>query len=90
MLRNWLVCGDAGPVTQALLEEILVDPASTGPEPSDRIAVAHTGDEAVALVPLPSVTDEHDEAGPGVLADALLESGRGPRTAGLDGDGRPR
>ncbi|MEU0614406.1 PucR family transcriptional regulator ligand-binding domain-containing protein [Streptomyces albogriseolus] len=80
--------GDGGPVTQALLEEILVDPASTGPEPSDRIAVAHTGDEAIALVPLPSVTDEHDEAGPGVQADALLESVRGPLTAGLDGDGR--
>ncbi|WP_225654695.1 PucR family transcriptional regulator [Streptomyces pseudogriseolus] len=80
--------GDGGPVTQALLEEILVDPAATGPEPSDRIAVAHTGDEAVALVPLPSVTDEHDTAGPGVPADALLESVRGPLTAGLDGDGR--
>ncbi|MGA5122016.1 PucR family transcriptional regulator [Streptomyces pseudogriseolus] len=80
--------GDGGPVTQALLEEILVDPAATGPEPSDRIAVAHTGDEAVALVPLPSVTDEHDQAGPGVPADVLLESVRGPLTAGLDGDGR--
>ncbi|MFZ4150761.1 PucR family transcriptional regulator [Streptomyces pseudogriseolus] len=80
--------GDGGPVTQALLEEILVDPAATGPEPSDRIAVAHTGDEAVALVPLPSVTDEHDTGGPGVPADALLESVRGPLTAGLDGDGR--
>ncbi|MEU2565539.1 MULTISPECIES: PucR family transcriptional regulator [Streptomyces] len=80
--------GDGGPVTQALLEEILVDPASTGPEPSDRIAVAHSGDEAIALVPLPSVADEHDEAGPGVLADALLESVRRPLTAGLDGDGR--
>ncbi|MDT6988466.1 PucR family transcriptional regulator [Streptomyces lusitanus] len=80
--------GDGGPVTQALLEEILVDPAATGPEPSDRIAVAHAGDEAVALVPLPSVTDEHEAAGPGVPADALLESVRGPLTAGLDGDGR--
>ncbi|MDN3270439.1 PucR family transcriptional regulator [Streptomyces sp. MA15] len=80
--------GDGGPVAQALLEEILVDPAATGPEPSDRIAVAHTGDEAVALLPLPSVTDEHDEAGPGVPADALLEAVRGPLAAGLDGDGR--
>ncbi|MEV7015136.1 PucR family transcriptional regulator ligand-binding domain-containing protein [Streptomyces sp. NPDC093991] len=79
---------DGGPVTQALLEEILVDPAAAGPEPSDRIAVAHTGDEAVALLPLPSVTGEHDEAGPGVPADALLEAVRGPLTAGLDGDGR--
>ncbi|MEU1079247.1 PucR family transcriptional regulator ligand-binding domain-containing protein [Streptomyces sp. NPDC005908] len=79
---------DGGAVTQALLEEILVDPASTGTEPSDRIAVAHTGDEAIALVPLPSVTGEHDDGGAGVLADALLESVRGPLTAGLDGDGR--
>ncbi|MFB6704559.1 PucR family transcriptional regulator [Streptomyces sp. NPDC056333] len=43
-----------GPVAQALLEEILVDPAVTGPDSADRIAVAHTGDEAVALVPLPA------------------------------------
>ncbi|WP_371103465.1 PucR family transcriptional regulator, partial [Streptomyces sp. PU_AKi4] len=79
---------DGGPVTQALLEEILVDPASTGPEHSDRIAVAHTGDEAIALVPLPSVTGEHDGSGTGILADALLASVRDPLTAGLDGDGR--
>jgi len=44
---------DGGPVAQALLEEILVDPRSAGAGPSDRIAVAHTGDEAVALLPLP-------------------------------------
>ncbi|MER6623855.1 PucR family transcriptional regulator ligand-binding domain-containing protein [Streptomyces sp. NPDC000931] len=79
---------DGGPVTQALLEEILVDPASTGPEHSDRIAVAHTGDEAIALVPLPSVTGEHDGSGTGILADALLAAVRDPLTAGLDGDGR--
>ncbi|MGW4026676.1 PucR family transcriptional regulator [Streptomyces sp. NPDC005009] len=79
---------DGGPVTQALLEEILVDPTATGPEHSDRIAVAHTGDEAIALVPLPSVTGEHDGSGTGVLADALLASVRDPLTAGLDGDGR--
>ncbi|MFF8101471.1 PucR family transcriptional regulator [Streptomyces sp. NPDC016640] len=79
---------EGGPVAQALLEEILVDPASTGPEHFDRIAVAHTGDEAVALVPLPAVTGEHDGSGTGVLADALLESVRGPLTAGLRDDGR--
>lgn len=79
---------DGGPVAQALLEEILVDPASTGPEHSDRIAVAHTGDEAIALVPLPSVTGEHDGSGTGILAEALLESVRDPLTAGLDDDGR--
>lgn len=79
---------DGGPVAQALLEEILVDPASTGPEHSDRIAVAHAGDEAVALVPLPAVAGDDDHPGTGVLADVLLESVRDPLTAGLDGDGR--
>ncbi|MEU0116534.1 PucR family transcriptional regulator ligand-binding domain-containing protein [Streptomyces bobili] len=79
---------EGGPVTQSLLEEILVDPQATGPEPSDRIAVAHTGDEAVALVPLPAVSSEHDGSESGVLADALLASVREPLAAGLDGDGR--
>ncbi|MET7291063.1 PucR family transcriptional regulator ligand-binding domain-containing protein [Streptomyces griseoloalbus] len=79
---------EGGPVAQTLLEEILVDPAATGPEHSDRIAVAHTGDEAIALVPLPAVTGEHDDAGTGVVADALLESVRDPLTAGLNDDGR--
>ncbi|MFC7914177.1 PucR family transcriptional regulator [Streptomyces sp. NPDC057386] len=81
---------DGGPVAQSLLEEILVDPRTTGPEPSDRIAVAHTGDEAVALVPLPAVTGEQDGDGEnaGVLADQLLRSVAEPLSAGLDGDGR--
>ncbi|MFI1167745.1 PucR family transcriptional regulator [Streptomyces sp. NPDC020801] len=79
---------EGGPVAQSLLEEILVDPHSTGPEPSDRIAVAHTGDEAVALVPLPAVPAEPDGAEPGILADALLRAVRDPLSAGLDDDGR--
>ncbi|MFE7645252.1 PucR family transcriptional regulator [Streptomyces phaeoluteigriseus] len=79
---------EGGPVTQSLLEEILVDPHATGPEPSDRIAVAHSGDEAIALVPLPAVSSEHDGSESGVLADALLASVREPLAAGLDGDGR--
>ncbi|GAB7105372.1 PucR family transcriptional regulator ligand-binding domain-containing protein [Streptomyces phaeofaciens JCM 4814] len=79
---------EAGPVAQALLEEILVDPLATGTEPSDRIAVAHTGDEAVALVPLPAMSAEHDGSDTGVLADALLKAVREPLSAGLDGDGR--
>ncbi|MER8219325.1 PucR family transcriptional regulator ligand-binding domain-containing protein [Streptomyces sp. NPDC094143] len=79
---------ETGPVAQALLEEILVDPSWPGREHSDRIAVAHTGDEAMALVPLPAVSAEHDGAETGVLADALLESVRSPLTAGLDDDGR--
>ncbi|MEU0245444.1 PucR family transcriptional regulator ligand-binding domain-containing protein [Streptomyces sp. NPDC006235] len=78
---------EEGPVAQALLEEILVDPLAAGPEHSDRIAVAHTGDEAVALVPLPAVPTEHDGSSD-VLADALLESVRDPLTAGLNDDGR--
>ncbi|MEV0634466.1 PucR family transcriptional regulator ligand-binding domain-containing protein [Streptomyces sp. NPDC050619] len=76
---------DGGPIAQSLLEEILVDPLATGPEPSDRIAVAHTGDEAIALVPLPAVSSEPET---GILADLLLESVRGPLSAGLDDDGR--
>jgi hypothetical protein len=79
---------EGGPMAQSLLEEILVDPLATGPEPSDRIAVAHTGDEAIALVPLPAVSTEHDGSESGILADALLESVRDPLSAGLDDDGR--
>jgi hypothetical protein len=79
---------ESGPVAQALLEEILVDPLTAGPEPSDRIAVAHTGDEAIALVPLPAVSTEHDGSEAGILADVLLDSVRTPLTAGLNDDGR--
>ncbi|WP_055494618.1 PucR family transcriptional regulator ligand-binding domain-containing protein [Streptomyces sp. TP-A0356] len=79
---------EGGPVAQSLLEEILVDPLATGPEHSDRIAVAHTGDEAIALVPLPAVSSERDGFESGILADALLEAVRDPLSAGLDGDGR--
>ncbi|WP_037681792.1 PucR family transcriptional regulator ligand-binding domain-containing protein [Streptomyces griseus] len=79
---------EGGPVAQSLLEEILVDPLATGPEPSDRIAVAHTGDEAIALVPLPAVSAEHDGPATGLLADVLLEAVRDPLSAGLGEDGR--
>ncbi|MFI0537517.1 PucR family transcriptional regulator [Streptomyces sp. WSLK1-3] len=79
---------EGGPMAQSLLEEILVDPHATGPEPSDRIAVAHTGDEAIALVPLPAVSTEHDGSETGILADTLLETVRDPLSAGLDDDGR--
>ncbi|TQJ90807.1 PucR family transcriptional regulator ligand-binding domain-containing protein [Streptomyces sp. SLBN-31] len=86
---EWRDAGvEAGPVAQSLLEEILVDPLATGPEPSDRIAVAHTGEEAVALVPLPAVSAEHDGSETGILADALLQSVREPLSAGLDDDGQ--
>ncbi|MFC5147144.1 PucR family transcriptional regulator [Streptomyces aureoversilis] len=81
-----------GPVAQALLEEMLVAPEATGPEPSDRIAVAHMGDEAVALVPLPAVPTgaeggEEDRI-PGLHADRILAAVREPLSRGLDDDGR--
>jgi hypothetical protein len=79
---------ESGPVAQALLEEILVDPLSPGPEHSDRIAVAHTGDEAVALVPLPAVPAEEDGSEPDLVADTLLAAVRDPLSAGLNDDGR--
>ncbi|MFF9508620.1 PucR family transcriptional regulator [Streptomyces sp. NPDC014724] len=90
-----------GPVAQALLEEILVDPAVTGTDSADRIAVAHTGDEAVALVPLPAVTVPASggepgaapsgapaEADPALHAGVLLAAVREPLSAGLADDGR--
>ncbi|WP_424211191.1 PucR family transcriptional regulator [Streptomyces sp. BI20] len=79
-----------GPVAQSLLEEILVDPSVSGPEPSDRIAVAHAGDEAIALVPLPALTGDSDDKSPDAAlhADALLAAVREPLAAGLSDDGR--
>ncbi|KAA6213221.1 PucR family transcriptional regulator [Streptomyces albofaciens JCM 4342] len=81
-----------GPVAQTLLEEVLVDPGTFGPDPSDRIAVAHTGDEAVALVPLPAVPDDDARDGhastAGLQADALLAAVQEPLTRGLGDDGR--
>ncbi|MFD3541555.1 PucR family transcriptional regulator [Streptomyces sp. NPDC058662] len=79
-----------GPVAQSLLEEILVDPSVAGPEPSDRIAVAHAGDEAIALVPLPALSVEGEDRGPvsALHADVLLTSVREPLAAGLADDGR--
>ncbi|MFJ1881588.1 PucR family transcriptional regulator [Streptomyces sp. NPDC088137] len=87
-----------GPVAQALLEEILVDPAVTGPDSADRIAVAHTGEEAVALVPLPAVSAlapdrdggraEGPDRDPALHADVLLAAVREPLSAGLADDGR--
>ncbi|MFE3638991.1 PucR family transcriptional regulator [Streptomyces sp. NPDC059168] len=79
---------EGGPVAQSLLEEVLVDPLATGPEPSDRIAVAHAGDEAIALVPLPAVSADQDGSETGLLADALLRAVREPLSAGLADDGR--
>ncbi|MEV8422168.1 PucR family transcriptional regulator [Streptomyces niveus] len=92
--------GESGAVAQSLLEEILVDPVAAGLESGDRIAVAHTGGEAIALVPMPAPdpTEEGagdgdgegtEAAGPGGLqADVLLAAVRDPLTAGLADDGR--
>jgi hypothetical protein len=85
---------ETGPVAQSLLEEILVDPSAAGADSADRIAVAHTGDEAIALVPLPVVAlggledEEPPPVDAGLHADVLLESVRAPLTAGLADDGR--
>jgi hypothetical protein len=79
----------AGPVARSLLEEILVGPGA-GPDASDRAAVAHTGEEAVALVPLPALppTGDTPATAEGLDAAALLASVREPLAAGLAGDGR--
>ncbi|QXE38952.1 PucR family transcriptional regulator ligand-binding domain-containing protein [Streptomyces sp. GMY02] len=104
-----------GPVAQALLEEILAGPVTPGAgatgaaagaagatvtDSPDRIAVARTGDEAVALVPLPAMpavllgladpseADPDPDPEPGLHADALLAAVREPLSAGLADDGR--
>ncbi|MDT0380421.1 PucR family transcriptional regulator ligand-binding domain-containing protein [Streptomyces sp. DSM 42041] len=85
---------EGGPVAQTLLEELLVDVETPGGEAADRIAVAHTGDEAVALVPLPAPAgDEPGEGGaaaaaPELEADALCAAVRAPMERGLADDGR--
>ncbi|MEU0523507.1 PucR family transcriptional regulator [Streptomyces niveus] len=56
---------DTGAVAQSLLEEILIDPAAAGMESGDRIAVAHSGGEAIALVPLVVPADATEEGGDG-------------------------
>ncbi|MCQ0025198.1 PucR family transcriptional regulator ligand-binding domain-containing protein [Streptomyces somaliensis DSM 40738] len=90
---------EAGPVAQALLEEVLAGPAA-GTDPADRVAVAHCGDEAVALVPLPASAPvpapegdapdggAADEGGTALHADRLLAAVRAPLAAGLADDDR--
>ncbi|MFF2186819.1 PucR family transcriptional regulator [Streptomyces sp. NPDC058155] len=79
---------ETGPVAQSLLEEILVDPATAGMEPGDRIAVAHTGGEAIALVPMaaPSDADEGADEDEDASRDA---SGDGTAQAGDATDAKP-
>ncbi|MCF6526111.1 PucR family transcriptional regulator ligand-binding domain-containing protein [Streptomyces sp. JJ36] len=81
---------EGGPAAQSLLEEVLVDPDTTAPGAADRIAVAHTGDEAVALVPLPAAGDAEtpeDGAEEELAAGPLLAAVR-PLERGLAEDGR--
>ncbi|MFD3355622.1 PucR family transcriptional regulator [Streptomyces fradiae] len=78
---------EAGQAAQALLEEVLVDPAAVDADPADRIAVAHSGDEAVALVALPAVAAAPsagggDGAGGAAGADGAVGAGG---TAGAGG-----
>jgi hypothetical protein len=74
----------SGSVAQALLEEVLADPFAAGGDPSERIAVAHDGIEAVALVPMPSGEEQKGE----LLAADLLAAIGGPLAMGLAADGR--
>nr|WSX81831.1 PucR family transcriptional regulator ligand-binding domain-containing protein [Streptomyces sp. NBC_00899] len=93
----------AGPAAQALLEEVLADRAAQGGDGTDRIAVAHVEDKAMALVPLTagapvpgSGADAWSGPGPGMTgaapeplhAEALLGLLRGPLSRGLGDDGR--
>ncbi|WP_231631021.1 PucR family transcriptional regulator, partial [Streptomyces clavuligerus] len=94
--------GPAGRVAQSLLEEILAEPSAPGADAGDRIAVAHLGDEAVALVPLPAApaagAGAAAPAGPGgsrgaagdegLHAQTLLGAVGDPLAAGLGEDGR--
>ncbi|MFJ2674238.1 PucR family transcriptional regulator ligand-binding domain-containing protein [Streptomyces sp. NPDC087525] len=85
---------EAGAVAQSVLEEILVDPAWTGPgtgagagaDATDRIAVAHTEDEAIALVPLPAAPVDRVPAAPASVPDA----GEGALPGGADGAEKPQ
>jgi hypothetical protein len=61
-----------GPGCRSLLEEILLDPRTTGVETADRAAVTDTGSEAVALVPLPSLPPDR-----GTSAGRGTSDGRG-------------
>ncbi|RYJ28465.1 regulator of polyketide synthase [Streptomyces sp. L-9-10] len=84
---------EGGPVAQSVLEEILVDPAWTGPgtgagagaDATDRIAVAHTDDEAIALVPLPAAPADLVPADPASVPDA----GEGALPGGAGGAEKP-
>ncbi|MFI7243532.1 PucR family transcriptional regulator [Streptomyces qinglanensis] len=74
---------DGGAVAQSLLEELLVDPRTGGPDGSDRIAVAHVDGEAIALVPLTGESPQDDVTGDGAGAqEAAAAGGEAPAHAG--------
>ena len=74
-----------GAVTRAVLEELLAADDPTDPAAADRCAVAHTAEEAVALVPVPVMPPSRPErdgsAATGRSGDA--EAPVADRTAGL-------
>ncbi|GAA3867985.1 PucR family transcriptional regulator [Streptomyces sedi] len=71
---------DTGPLARAVLEESLCDPTASEPE----AAVAHTGGEAIALVPVCPLDEEEEGAGP-LRAEPFEAALRHPLTAGLGG-----
>ncbi|MFD7220004.1 PucR family transcriptional regulator [Streptomyces sp. NPDC059892] len=89
---------EGGPVAQSVLEEILVDPAWTGSgtgagagaDATDRIAVAYTDDEAIALVPLPTAPADPVPADPASTDPASVQvAAEGARSGGTDGAEKP-
>lgn len=80
--------GESGAVAQSLLEEILVDPATAGLESGDRIAVAHAGGEAIALVPMPAPAPAPAAPGDddGTEPEPKAADGGGAGVGGLQAD----
>ncbi|RLL69474.1 PucR family transcriptional regulator ligand-binding domain-containing protein [Streptomyces sp. Z26] len=82
---------ETGPVARALLEEVLAgacpaEPGGAGA--ADGVAVAHTGGEAVALVPLPAPADgDGDGGGTGGGAGGGSGTGGGGAEGGERGAG---
>ncbi|MGP3976324.1 PucR family transcriptional regulator [Streptomyces sp. 8N114] len=79
---------EGGAIAQSLLEELLVDPRTTGPDGSDRIAVAHVDGEAVALVPLTGQGPEGPEDSEGFEGFEGFESSGAPRGGAEEAAGR--
>ncbi len=80
---------DLGPVGRALLEELLTErhPEQHAAASEPAVAVAHTGGEAVALVPLPA-DEPADDRSAALRAERVLASARTALAGGLGTDGR--